>query len=80
MKTELISLFTLISLKQLLMLKFWPLYTGAKLNLGDRVLGEVEKTSFIPLLAKERCSGFIPLKTGCPNLRRVRSFMIIVQG
>ena len=52
MKTELISLFTLISLKHLLMLKFWPLYTGAKLNLGDRVLGEVEKNSFIALPGK----------------------------
>jgi len=56
------------------------LVSGAEENLGDRVLGEAEKTSFIPLLAKERCSGFRPLKTVCPNLRRVRSFMIIVQG
>ena len=26
--------------------KTWPLCTGAKLNLGDKVLGEVEKSSF----------------------------------
>ena len=60
MKTELISLFTLISLKQLLMLKFWPLYTGAKLNLGDRVLGEVEKNSFIALPGKGTQRGLVP--------------------
>ena len=29
--------------------KIWPLYTHADLNLGDRVLGEVEQNSFITL-------------------------------
>ena len=32
-----------------LMPKVWPLCTGAESNLRDRVLGEVEKNSFIAL-------------------------------
>ena len=32
---------------QIVMSKAWPLYTSAKFNLGERVLGEVEKDSFI---------------------------------
>ena len=42
------------------------LYTGAKWNLRDRVLGEVEKNSFIAL--PDRHSGLLPSKTMCPNL------------
>ena len=79
MKTELISLFTLISLKQLLMLKFWPLYTGAKLNLGDRVLGEVEKNSFIALPSKGGHSRRMSSKL-CLNLEGLaRSFIFKFQ-
>ena len=36
-----------------LLLKAQPLFTGAKLDLGDRVLGEVEKNTFIVLSGKE---------------------------
>ena len=36
----------------LLMAKAQPLYTGAKSNLRDRVLGEVEKNRFITLPGK----------------------------
>ena len=39
----------------------------AKSNLGDRVLGEVEKNNFIALPGKGGCSGLVPLKTVCPN-------------
>ena len=35
------------------MLKTQPLNTSADLNLGDRVLGEVDKNSFIDLQEKE---------------------------
>ena len=50
-----------------LMLKTQPLCTGADLNLRDRVLGEVEKNSFIALPGKGGHSGLMPLKTMCPN-------------
>ena len=70
MKTELISLFTLISLKHLLMLKFWPLYTGAKLNLGDRVLGEVGKDDFVTLPDKGGHSKLMSSKPCVPMWRR----------
>ena len=43
------------------------LYTGAKSNLGDRVLGEVEKDSFITLPGKGGYSGLLPRKSMCPN-------------
>ena len=36
------------------------LYTGARLNLGDRVLGEVEKSSFIALPGKRAHSRLTP--------------------
>ena len=36
-----------------LMPKTHPLHTGAKSNLRDRVLGEIEKNSFIALSGKE---------------------------
>ena len=38
-----------------------PLYTGAGLNLRDRVLGEAEKNSFIALPGKGGHSGLMPL-------------------
>ena len=43
------------------------LCTSAKLNLGDRVWGEVEKNSFIALPGKRGHSGLLPQKTMCPN-------------
>ena len=39
-----------------------PLHTGARLNLGDRVLGEVERNSFIALPGREGHSGLMPSK------------------
>ena len=48
--------------------KTWPLCTGAKSNLRNRVLGEVEKNSFIALPGKGGHSRLLPLKTVCPNL------------
>ena len=51
------------------------LYT--KLNLRARVLGKIEKDSFITLPDKGGHSGILPQKTMCLNLERiVRSFMI----
>ena len=56
------------------------LYTSAKSNLRDRVLGEVEKDSFITLPGKGGHSGLLPQKIMCPNLERiVRNFIIMVQ-
>ena len=40
--------------------KAQPLYLGAKLNLGDRVWGEVEKNSFIALPGKGGTMGSCP--------------------
>ena len=48
--------------------KTQPLCTGAKSSLGDRVLGEVEKNSFIALPGKGGHSGPVPSKTVCPYL------------
>ena len=50
-----------------MMLKARLLCTGAVLNLGDRVLGEVEKNSFIALPGKRGTEGTCPKKL-CPNL------------
>ena len=47
--------------------KAQPLCTGARSNLGDRVLGKVEKNSFIALLGKGEHSRLLPLKTMCTN-------------
>ena len=53
-----------------------PLYPDTKLNLGDRVLGEVEKNSFIAWWPQ----GANALKTVCPHLEGVvRSFIAMVQ-
>ena len=49
------------------MLKTQPLCTGAESNLGDRVLGEAEKNSFIVLPGKAGHSRLLPLKTVCPH-------------
>ena len=49
--------------------KLQPLCTpGAESNLRDRVLGEVEKDSFITLPGKGRHTQLLPWKTMCPNL------------
>ena len=45
-----------------------PLYTGTESNLRDRVLGEVEKNSFIALPGKGGHSRLLPRKTVCPHL------------
>ena len=45
------------------------LCTGGISNLGDRVLGEVEKNSFIALPGKGGHSGLVPSKTVCLNPR-----------
>ena len=52
----------------MLMPKARLLCTGAESNLGDRVLGEVEKNSFIALPGKGGHSRLVPLKIMCPNL------------
>ena len=51
------------------MLKARPLCTGVESNLGDSVLGEVEKNSFIALPDKGGHSRLLPQKTVCPHLR-----------
>ena len=48
--------------------KISTLCTGVQLNLGDRVLGKVEKSDFIALLGKRGHNGLMPLKTVCLNL------------
>ena len=55
------------------------LYTGAKWNLRDRVLGEVEKNSFIALPDKGGHSGLVPSKLCVPTQESLmRSFIAIV--
>ena len=46
--------------------KIQPLCISAKLNIGDRVLGEVEKNSCIALPGKGRHSGLLTQKTVSP--------------
>ena len=56
--------------------KIWPLYISARLNLRDRVLGEVEKNSFIALPGKGGHSGLVPSRL-CPAQEGVvRSLMV----
>ena len=56
------------------------LYTSAESNLGDRVLGAVEKDSFLTFPGKGGHGGLLPRKTMCLNLERiVRSFIVMVQ-
>ena len=50
------------------MLKTQPLCIGVESNLRDRVLGEVEKNSFIGLPGKERHSRLLLSKIMCSNL------------
>ena len=46
------------------------LYTGVKLNLRDKVLGEVEKNSFSALPVKEGHSGLMAAKKCVPTWGR----------
>ena len=48
-----------------------PLHTGAGWSLGDRVLGEVERNSFIALLGRGGHSGLMPTRLVCPALEGV---------
>ena len=56
------------------MLKAQPLCTGAASNLGDRVLGEVEKNNFIALPGNGGHSGLLPLKLCVPTQEDLMSF------
>ena len=49
------------------MLKTQSLCPGTELNLGDGVLGEVEKNSFTALPDKEGHNRLLPSRTMCPN-------------
>ena len=61
--------------------KVWPLCSDAKLNLGDRVLGETEKNSFDTLLAKGGQSEFCAPQNCVPNQKDLmRSFTAMAQG
>ena len=67
------------------MLKTRPLYTGAGLNLRDRVLSEVEKNGFIALPGKH--SRLVPSKMcvppqkkGVPTQEDLGSSIAVVQG
>ena len=60
-------------------MKAWSLCAGAKSNLKDRVLGEVEKNSFIALPDKGGHSGLVPSKLCVPTQESLmRSFIAIV--
>ena len=50
-----------------MMLKSQPLCTSVELNLRDRVLGRVEKNSFIGLPGKEGHSGLLPSQSPNPG-------------
>ena len=61
--------------------KTWPLCTGAEPNLGDRVLGEVEKNGFIAFPGKGRHRGLASQKLCVLTWEDlVRSFIAMVQG
>ena len=64
-----------------IMPKTQPLHTGAKLNLGDRVLGEAEKNSFNVLPGKGGHGGVVPLKTMClqPQEDVMRFIAVVAQ-
>ena len=63
------------------MLKTRPLCTGTESNLRDRVLGEVEKKSFIVLPSKGEHSGLMSQKLCVPTQEdSVRSFIAPVRG
>ena len=53
-----------------MMLKSQPLCTSVELNLRDRVLGEVDKDSFIALPRKGGDSGIMPSTASVPAYER----------
>ena len=55
------------------------LFTSAKSNLRDKILGEVEMNSFIALPVKGRHSGLMPSILCAHLLGKDRSFTVIVQ-
>ena len=57
-----------ITIDFLMMPKTRALFTSAESNLRDRVLGKVEKNSFIALPGKAGHSGLTSSKTVCPHL------------
>ena len=58
-----------------------PLCTTAKSNLGDRVLGEAEKKSFIVFPGKGRQCGLMPLKCYVPTWGNLmKNCIAMVQG
>lgn len=65
----------------ILMLEAQPLCTRAKRNLRDRVLGDVEKNSFIPLSGKGGHSSLMPSSLCAPTQEDlVRSCRAAAQG
>ena len=57
-----------------------PLCTGTELNLRDRVLGDVDKNSFITLPEKGIQIGLLPLKPKCLNWEDLmRNFIAKIQ-
>ena len=57
-----------------------PLRTDAELNLRDRVVGDVEKNSFIALPGKGGQIGLLPLKPKCLNWEDLmRNFIAKIQ-
>ena len=63
------------------MLKAWPLCNGAELSLGDRVLGEEEKNSFIVFPEKGGHSGSCPEELCVPSWEDLmRHFIAMIQG
>ena len=70
---------TKVSLLLLPLTKSWPLWINTKSNFGSRVLGEVEKNSFIALPGKQRYRGLMPSKLCIPTWEDlVRSFIAMV--
>ena len=59
----------------MLMLKTHPLCIGAESNLGDRILSEVGKNSFIVLPGSCPCKLCVPTQEGL-----VRNFIAVIQG
>lgn len=56
------------------------LYSSAKSNLRDKVLGEVERTASLLCQAKGDSAMCHALKTMCPNMGKiVRRFIVIIQ-
>ena len=66
---------------KMVMLKAWPLWTSSESNLKDRILGEIEKSSFIALPGKGDTEVSCPEKLYALTLEDLlRSFTAMVQG